>query len=258
MSLATQTPPKDHLDTIIEAKEKKLAAMPALDRLAHDIHRDYEAVKEGMRAYIFMGIRLHEAKSSLPHGKFLAWCQSNLTISKRHIANAMSVAATLCEITQIEMCNALHICQSSEKNPLFELIDGQSHRQLLSAVQEYRNDPTEDANKAKCEERWAKNPMERDDWEPRVLSGEITYTFAWIGMMGIDSTKDKTRPAVSFGKLLQRNAGSYRQIWSNWGSLPEETRHDGIAKLQDAIMEAPEDVKRALLHALKQPAAIPA
>lgn len=242
-------------EIVAEKKQAALSAMPPLERLAHDIHRDYEAVKDGLRAYIRMGIRLHQVKAELPHGKFLSWCQANLTISKRHIANAMSTAQTLCEIADIQMCNALHICEQ-EKNPLFELIDGTSHRQLLSAVQEYRNDPTEEANRAKCEERWAKNSMERDDWEPRVLSGEITYTFAWIGMMGIENTQGKTRTATAYDKLLQRNAGSYRQIWSTWKDLPENIRHDGIAKLQEAFTEAPEDVKRALLHALGKPAAI--
>jgi hypothetical protein len=235
--------------------------LPSLETLAHDIHRDYQAAMHGMRSYVAMGIRLHIVKESLLHGQFMRWCDKNLTITHRHIGNAMSIAATLCEIAKIEIGNALPICDRqignaldiSEKpqDPLFELIEGTTHRRLSLALKEYRNDPTEDAAKNWCEDRWAKNSVDRDNWEPRVLSGEITYIYAKIGMLGADNTKEQPRREVAYDKLLLRNAGSYVQIWKHWESLPETTRHDGLAKLQEAFANAPAEVKKSLASILK-------
>lgn len=223
----------------------------SLESIAVEITRDYQTAMSGMRSYVLMGLRLHLVKNNLPHGAFLNWCDSCLDIKKVHIANAMRTAKDLCDVTGIEMSNALDICENSPSNPIFELIEGKTHRQLHTDLHRYRNDPSEVEAQKWCEDRWSKNPIDRDDWAPRVLSGEITYIHAKIGMLGIEATKGQTRPAINHLGLLDRNAGSYLQLWKQWDALPESTRHSGIEKLQDAITAAPAEVRHALLKSLQ-------
>ncbi len=224
--------------------------MEQLDCLAHDIHEDYKDFTKGMRAYLRMGIRLHMVKESLPHGDFMKWCVANLRVQRSHIGDSMRLAVAICEICKIQITSALVICENS-KSALNEMIDGKSQRQVLAIIQEYRNDPTEEAAKLWCEDRWERNPKERDDWELRVASGEITYIYAKIGMIGADNTKEQPRGKISYSKLLLRNAGSYTAIWKQWANLDEKTRHEGLAKLQEAFAEAPEEVKKCLTAILR-------
>jgi hypothetical protein len=245
------------IDQSVAARQAALAAMTPLERLAYDIGRDYERAMEGMRSYVAMGIRLHTVKAQLPHGEFMVWCAKNITVKKTHIGDSMRIAKGIAEMCGIQITDA-SVISHTEESPLLAMVEGQTHRQLVLAVKEFRQDPTEEASRLWCEERWAKNPGDRDDWEPRVLSGEITYIFAKIGMLGIETSKGQTRPDPAYEKLLARNAGSYTQIWEKWETLPEPVRHEGIAKLQDAFTGAPDEVKRSLLRALQTPAAIPA
>lgn len=250
MSTTLQPQPKSYLEVVVEKKQAALDALSPLERLAHDIHRDYEAAMHGIRCYVTMGIRLHMVKESLKHGEFLAWCKANLTINKRHIANSMLVAKNVCEIAEIEMCSALHFCQNPE-NPLFEIIDGKSQRQLLSEIHEYRDDQIEQEHKVKCEERWDKNPVERDDWEPQVLSGEKTYTLAWRGMMGFDATKDKPRHPVKYEELLRRNAHSYKLIFKDWEKISPEVKMQCAESWQDLIAAMPDELLNLSQKVLK-------
>lgn len=228
-----------------------ITTLPDLSSLAAEIRTDYAAFSTGMHSFLLMGLRLHEAKASIPHGHFMKWCKGEFAdLSHTQLLNSMRVAEWVCLECEVEIRNALRICQDCSANPLFDLVDGKSHRQLLSAVHESRTDETEEKNRALCEARWEKQPTERDEWEPRVLSGELSYTLAWRGMLGAEDTKDQPRKPINFDALLTRNAVSYENAWKNWEVLPEETRLHGIAKLQEALSAAPAEVKKALRQAI--------
>lgn len=95
-------------------------------------------------------------------------------------------------------------------------LDGKNRQQLLLLSREdsTEGDDNEVDAKAQCEEIWEKDPAKRDEWEPRVLAGELKYGEALKGMRGQEFTAGKTRVDANYDRLLPRVATTLKTAFS--------------------------------------------
>jgi len=226
---------------------------------AAKIRANYEVAMKGMRAFVDMGFQLIEVKSRLPHGKFMAWVEHFLPdLCHRHLHRARSIAAGFAEMAGVKLDSRV---QFDELPPeIVEQIDGATgYRALLAAIHEFRSDELETKNRELCEARWKADPELRDEWEPRVLSGEVTYTYAMRGMTG-QELKGAARPRVDYGKITLRNLTSQPIAWKHWDSFPAEYRNEILLKVPALVEGAPMIVLATLQKEIERrwnPAATP-
>ena len=221
------------------------------------IKSDYQEAMGGAVAWIRMGVRLLDAKGRLPHGKFMKWCDANfqragnLKIGKSHLCNSMLVARAFIEKIVIDSGRDYTfeelLFMVDDKNGLFaQMIEGKSTRCLLIEAREMRNDVKETEARLKCEEAWAKSPAKRDEWEPLVLGGEKTYIQAWMGMMGQETTKGKTRAPIQMELCLEQNVAGIKRHWKGWEKMKKARRAKFMESFFEAVESAPDEVKESL------------
>jgi hypothetical protein len=228
----------------------EVVELPGLSE-AFAIRRDYETSLKGLRAFVSMGLRLIDVKARLPHGQYMAWISKLLPdLTHRHLHRSRLVAEGLCQMAGIKLDPRV---QFEELPPeILALIDGASgYRTLLATVQEYRHDAAEDEARLLCEARWAVNPILRDEWEPKVLSGEITCVHALRGMDGQENS-GQPRGNEHVGALLLRNVGSLMLHWDKWDTVAPRMRGEFLTKLPEAFVGAPPAVLDALEMALNK------
>ena len=169
------------------------------------IRADHAVATAGMRAFVRMGFRLMDVKSRLPHGSYVKWCEEYLgDLSRPHLHRAKFIAEGFSKCVP---------CETFENLPpeILQIIDGASesggYRALLAEVHEFPAliGSEADAKKA-CEFRWSRHSEEQDDWEPRVLSGELNYHRALTGMLGSSATAGKSRAETGVFPNLFRAA----------------------------------------------------
>ena len=214
---------------------------------AEAIRQDHATATSGMRAFVRMGFRLMDVKSRLPHGKYVAWCKLHLAdLSERHLHRAKFIAESLVK-------SDTHVRFEELPPEILAIIDGASGiHALLAEVHEFSAPAGSelDAKKA-CEARWERKPEERDDWEPRVLSGEMNYHRALTGMMGRQGTAGKPREKVGVFPNLNRAANLMKRHFGAYDEMTDMAKTSFLVTLTEAVEKAPGDVKKALLAALK-------
>lgn len=217
---------------------------------ADAIRTDYAVAMDGLRAFVRMGFRLMEVKARLPHGGYMPWCESFLPgLSKSHIHRAKSVA---------EQIGALLKCPTHgtfENLPpeILALIDtAGSQRGLLAGIHEFSETENEGKAKSQCEARWKKKPVERDEWEPKVLAGDISYLSALRGMLGKETTKDKKKadpkPAVELPRAFRKLStflGAYE-------SLTDHAKFEFQLALDEMVLNTPLTVRQLMIKALAE------
>lgn len=227
-------------------------ALPPGDKEAAAIRADYEIFAKGAEAFLRMGLRLIDVKARLPHGQFMDWCEEHLSgLSNRWLQKSKQTASSALKVAGVQMRTAVRIWESPELPPeLAELIEGRSARQLIADIREFRSDELEEKNKRLCEERWARDPEARDEWEPQVLAGEVTYTYAMRGMTG-QELKGAARPRVNYDALISRNLTSLPKCWEKWGELSDEAKTEALNKLPESVSTAPLVVLQTLQRAIQ-------
>jgi hypothetical protein len=200
------------------------------------IRKDYDTTLQGLRAFVRMGFRLMDVKSRLPHGNYSPWCAEHLGgLSRAVLSRAKQIAHGFAK------CFA---CETFDRLPpeAIAIIEGCSekggYRALLAAVHEFPTGALEQKNRLICEGRWQMDAELRDEWEPRVLSGECTYTEALNGMNG-QELKGKQRPGSDYYGLLTRNLTSLPLCWPKFGELPPEQQSELLVKLPNIAQGAP-------------------
>jgi hypothetical protein len=214
------------------------------------IRADHAVATAGMRAFVRMGFRLMDVKSRLPHGKYMAWVRENLPeLSEQHLSRAKHIAEGF--------SNSAHARNLEELSPeILAIIDGASesggYRALLAEVHEFPECIGSEANaKELCEARWLRHPEERDDWEPRVLSGELNYHRALTGMLGSSATAGKSRAETGVFPNLLRASNLMARHFSAYDEMTVEAKNSYIVSLEAAIEKAPPEVKASMLRALQ-------
>jgi hypothetical protein len=165
---------------------------------AEAIRALYATAQEGIRAFVLMGFRLIALKARLPHGQYMAWIRMHLAeLTPGHLHRSRMIAEGIAlrlgwdgQIDRMRsICNALppEVC---------DLIEGKSYRTLLTELRDPLGEAErarEEASRLLCEEIWTADPGQRDEWEPRVLAGEVSYRYAHTGMLGALAMAGKQR-----------------------------------------------------------------
>lgn len=222
-------------------------ALPPGKLEANAIRTDYEIFTSGAEACLRMGLRLIDVKARLPHGKYMPWCEEHLSDLRKSSIHRAKQAAEIALKSIGQMSNALDIWNSHElPEELAELVHGKSSRQLIAEIHEFRQDEVEKKAQAACESAFLDDPELRDEWEPRVLSGELTWCEARVGIAGQTTTKGKKRTAPDYSHLLRSSIVTLGNGFSKWNDLPEEARSETVISLRKVISSLPDEVKQAI------------
>lgn len=214
------------------------------------IEFDNEQAMKGLRHYVLMGLRLMDVKARLPHGKYIPWLEKYLPdISKRHLHRAKSIAEGLCEMTGLKSDARVTFDAFETTLPKeFEAIvsGATGYRALLSDIQEFRQDTDEQTAKATCEALFSADPELRDEWEPRALSGELSWTLVLRGIKGQEATKDKRRSDPDYQILIPRSLTTLHNGFANWDRLPPAAQDTTIIELKKLVSDLPATVRAAI------------
>lgn len=210
------------------------------------IRADYDVAKQGMRAFVSMGLRLMDVKARLPHGHYMPWVAKHLPdLTHRQLHKAKCVAWSLCEAANVKLEPRF---QFEDLPPeVLAIIEGaSSQRALLSTVHEFREGAEETLAAGKCEEYFRKDPDLRDEWEPRVLSGEMSWCQAVRGIAGAVATSGVRRGAADYAVLVRKSLVTLRNGFARWGELPDAARAEAAIEFRQIVAELPQEL-RALL-----------
>jgi len=211
------------------------------------IEHDYERAIKGLRAYVSMGLRLMEVKERLPHGKYMEWCETYLPrISKIHLHRAKFVAAGLCQMAGIK-CTTRDTFEESLPAEIESILEtSTSHRALLATVHQFQQGPDEDRARLECERFFAADPALRDEWEPKVLSGELTWCRAHAGIAGQVATKGGKRADPEYSVLIPQSLKTLGNGFAQWEKLPEEARANTVVEFRKLLAAMPESLRLAI------------
>lgn len=215
---------------------------------ASEIRRLYQIANGGIKAFVLMGFRLIDVKARLPHGQYMVWVEKNLPdLSHRQIHKSRQIAETIA--LRLGWANWNHGSNLNElPAEVCELIDGKSARALLADLHDFEPDPNEEECRKLCEARWKKNAVERDEWEPRVLSGELSYHRALTGMIGHEETAGKTKQDTRHGEVLSSASNKLLKHFPHFEKLPVKSQAMVIERLQALAESMPEACRKAMIE----------
>lgn len=216
------------------------------------IEYDYEHAMKGLRHYVIMGIRLMDVKARLPHGQYLPWCDKYIPqVSKTHLHRAKFIAEGLCERVGIK-CPTRGTFDATLPPEFEAIVDGASGvSALLADIQEFRQDHDEETARAKCQSLFEDDAELRDEWEPRALSGELSWTLVWRGIKGQEATKGGNRSDPDYSILIPRSFTTLRNGFANWDDLKPEVQDQVVIAAVQLAADMPPAVKAALGIPLK-------
>jgi hypothetical protein len=233
--------PKKPQAKALPAEVSEIATAPGEAEAKQIIHY-YGIANEGLRAFVRIGFILIDVKARLPHGKYIPWLDKHLgDRSRMHLHRASQIAQGIANHLgwEPQMSHAvLHLKQLPDE--VLNLIEGKSARSLLTELREPVPPSHPDTIKA-CEDLWKSSPALRDEYEPRVLGGEMTYGGALQGMTGKIHSKGKPRTETDHSQRLAQNfAGLARHIkaWDTENMTARE-RADSIKHIANAVQTSP-------------------
>jgi hypothetical protein len=223
---------------------------------AEAIAQDYNTALNGIVAWVRVGLRMIDVKDRAGKGQFTKWVEENLVshvipMKRAHLFRAKAVAEYLIYENGVSRDAVLIVCEDQE-HPIWQDVIGKSTRQLSLEVSDAKTSEKEDEARQSCEERWEKDAELRDEWEPRCLSGEISYVHALAGMTGADETKDSERKSEKSFTKMNAAAGSLKRHWKTYNNLSPEQRNTLITSICDALESAPDVVRRSLQRTLSK------
>jgi hypothetical protein len=220
---------------------------------ARAIRADYEQSMSGLRAFVRMGFRLVAVKAALPHGQFLTWCDAYLPdLTPRHLQRAKRIAEGLADMAGIKCDPRVVFERADLPSEILALIDGKTgYKALLATVAEYRDDEAERQAEAQCQRLFAADPALRDEWESRVIAGEISWCQAVRGIAGQQSTAGKRRNDPDYERLVFSSLKTlHNGLSGHWDRLPADRRAELVVSLKTMAAEWPADLRHALAAAL--------
>lgn len=219
--------------------------LPGIEE-ANRISRAYAKAMEGLRGFVAVGFELVDVKDRLPHGQYMAWVKKFLpSLSHAHLHRARLCAEGLSKMTGIKFIPG----DKFENLPpeITAIIDGATgYRALLSSVHEFRQDEAEEEAKRKCYEEFAKDPALQDEWEPRVLSGELDWCQARRGITGRLATLGNKRADPDYVMLIPRVITTLKNGFTKWDAIPEDKQEGMVSSLRDLLTSMPPSVRQAL------------
>jgi hypothetical protein len=228
---------------------------------AAEIRALYATAQAGIRAFVLMGFRLIEVKARLPHGGYMRWISENLSdLGRSHLHRSRQVAEGIALHLGWDGSNVPRVGHLPELPPeVLELIDGKSGRALLAELREPLDEKaakTEEAHRLLCEEVWEHDGGKRDEWEPRVLSGEINYHRAYTGMLGETATAGKAKEEREVWAVFDSKLCAMKTPFRKLERLITEDplrKRDLIIQIGGwARMDMSEEMRRVWLEALER------
>lgn len=224
---------------------KSIARSAPNAREIKEIVTDYNAARAGAVSWVRLGFRLLDVKERLPHGGFMKWVDTKLAnaanFKHRHLTNAMVVARALCKTAAISPREGVDEL-NNDASFLMSIVEGNSAHRLLLIAKEINTSEGEVEARNYCERTWKRYPGKRDEWEPRVLGGELTYTLAKAGMLGQETTKGKKRGAVQKVHILEKNVSGLKRHWKAVNEMSSAQRSEFISQLIEALECAPSEI----------------
>lgn len=98
---------------------------------------------------------------------------------------------------------------------------------------------------------FAKNPAAREQFEPKILSGELCLGYAINGVAGQASTAGRSRGEVHQLELFSRGISTLRIRFSKWEMIPAKNRTFIANEFAEAIADAPAEIQERVLATLK-------
>lgn len=105
---------------------------------------------------------------------------------------------------------------------------------------------------AEVHKLFKKNAQWKEQFEPKVLSGELSLGYAINGIAGQASTAGKSRGEVHQLELFGRTVSTLRIRFSKWDQIPAKNRGLIANEFAQAIADAPEEIQDRILATLKQ------
>ncbi len=100
--------------------------------------------------------------------------------------------------------------------------------------------------------RFAKNPAQRAEFEPKIIAGELGLGAAIQAMAGQDSTKGKAKQTEKLEALITRGFRDLGTRFAKWDKLPDESRAELRVKVAAATEVWPDDVIAATAAAWRK------
>lgn len=213
---------------------------------ATEIRGLWKKSSDGMTAFVLMGFRLIEVKARLRHGEYMKWVEANLPeLPHRHLHRARQIAEGIAIRLNLQIGNVANL--KSLPSEVAELIAGKTTKALLTELHDFESDPKEEEHRKLCEARWKKNAAERDEWEPRVLSGEISYYRALTGMLGHEETAGKPKQDTRHSEVIMTAANKLQKHFAHFDTLPPKSQVRVIEHLENMAEAMPEACRQAML-----------
>lgn len=100
--------------------------------------------------------------------------------------------------------------------------------------------------------RFAKNPAQKAEFEPKIIAGELGLGAAIQAIAGQESTRGKARATDKLENLITRGFRDLGTRFAKWGQLPDESRAELRVKVTAATEAWPDDVVQAAASAWRK------
>lgn len=96
-----------------------------------------------------------------------------------------------------------------------------------------------------------KNPGAREQFEPKILSGELCLGYAINGVAGQAATAGQSRGTIHQLELFGRTVSTLRIRFAKWEMIPAKNRTFIANEFAEAIADAPEEIQERILKTLQ-------
>lgn len=225
-----------------ESETTIVTEIPSLPEVEEFINQRMSSALNGLRDYVLVGLCLSATQKELPWGTFEKWKAAKFPQFQRaHLCNAKRIAESLAEMTGFKCPTVGHL--TSLPPEIAEIVDGAGdHRALLATTHEYRIDSDAVYAKSLCEKRFEKDPALRDEWEPRVLSGELDWCQVARGLGGQQATKGGGRKDPEYDKISISSLITVRNSFGSWDKYQPEVREAFLERIADVVTTCPDAV----------------
>jgi hypothetical protein len=216
----------------------------------------YDLSNQGLHAFVRMGFRLIAVKSRLPHGGYMPWLREHMgNRSHRHMHRARHIAEAIALRLEWDSQIGHNVSHLTELPPeVCALIDGKSGRSLLAELRPPLSPEAEKVEAAcavECEKLWDASPEKRDDWEPRVLSEELTYHRALTGLLGNQISSGATKQAERHNELMEQAADKLKKHIIHFETLPPLAQASVVGYLTKMAAAMPPACREAMAQVWK-------
>lgn len=219
----------------------------SLAERSQQIREAWVILRSGLFNIVHAGALSLDAKGQVKHGEFKAWLETEIPeASYPTMVRAMRTAERVAECLAYTPEELLAVClaepETEAHQDLMGFLEGKSQRQLLTRIVDEEDvSPGEREAREHCLRAFEADPDLRDEWEPKVVSGELSWFRAWLGMRGQAATKGKKRIDRSSYERLPDSLGSAWRGLEHWAQVPPEAQIRARKEFRQILTRIPEE-----------------